>query len=441
MFLLWLAGPAGLFAVRQGAGQMGTLNTAQQHFPELAAYLLCFGFPLGLTQGILGSATILPARADAWQAPDSRLARFSLPRALVVGGLAGLIAGWAFTRGQWVAQDNFFITVASLVHSQTYWVGVAVHYLIAITIGALFGLLFQRDLRGFGSSLGWGFGYGIFWWFLGPLTLLPILQGKTVDWSYDRGAALFGSFVSHIIYGLLLGLIYAAVDRLWVGFFYESDPLNRQPESAGARALRSLGWGLVASLAGGLLFSVVMYATGVLPRVAALVGGTSPVLGFVVHLVISAIIGMTYGLLFQHEAPDLGSGVAWGLVYGLAWWFLGPLTLFPILLGHPAIWSVAAAGAALPSLIGHLLYGGATAFVFLLLERRHNAWLLLDPRIAARAASLRRPVGTPAPALWLFVLGLGVLLPILFAGTLTQPGYGPTPSQPGYAPAPSRGGY
>ena len=63
--------------------------------------------------------------------------------------------------------------------------------------------------------------------------------------------------------------------------------------------------------------------------------------------------------------------------------------------------------------MGHLIIGATTAFVFLLFERRYTRRLLLSPRTAAYELRRVRPVGTPAPALWLFALGMGVLLAIL----------------------------
>ena len=405
-FLLWLAVPAGILpVVAGGMPAMGMLDTARAHFPELVAYIICYGLPLGLMVGGWRSR-----REPAGRAARG-VAAFSWPRAIVVGGLAGLLGGWAF--GKWMEQVNFFPLVASLVRSESREVGVLTHFAIAVIIGISFGILFQLDLRGFGSSLSWGAAYGLLWWFIGPLTLLPLILLQPLDWSVQHAADLFGSLIGHVIYGLIVGLVYAAVDRLWVGFFTNTDPINREPEGSGVRVLNALGWGALASLAGSLLFSLIMAAVGFLPTVAAIVHGTSPLLGFGVHLIIGALIGMSYGLLFRQEAPNFGSGVAWGLVYGLIWWFLGPLTILPILLGGTFHWTTAVAGSFLPSLIGHLIYGAATAVVFLALERRHAAWLLLDPRLSAQDQRRRRPVGTPAPALWLFFLGLGVLLPIL----------------------------
>ena len=405
-FLLWLAVPTGLLPLLQGAAPMGMLDQARAHFPELVAYILFFGFPLGVITGVTCSINRHSTSNAFWERMD-----FTFLRAVTVGGLAGLVGGWAFST--WFAQNNAFVLIAGIINSGSLVVGMLVHYLIAVIIGASFGLLFQRDVRSPGSSICWGLAYGLFWWFLGPLTLLPLLLHQPVDWSYLHGSAWFGSLIGHAVYGILLGLLYAWGNGLWVGLFIASDPLKRQAEGPGILTLRRLSWGALASVLGGLLFSIIMVATGVLPQVAALIRGSSPLAGFVVHLVISVLIGMSYGLLFEHESPDVGSSIAWGMLYGLAWWFVGPLTLMPILLGHAPTWTMQAADILLPSLLGHLIYGAATGLVFFWFESQHAAWLLLDKRIAVYEERLRRPPGTPAPALWLVVLGLGVVLPIV----------------------------
>ncbi len=399
-FLLWLAIPAGtlpLFA--SAAPSMGMLDTARAHFPELVAYIVCFGAPLGIAVGLLSTFR-----------PLGETGKFSLSRAVIVGGTAGAIGGFLF--GQW-AGAWYFPLIANLLGSGNASMGRALHYITAIAIGAGFGLLFQRDIRGLGSSLGWGTGYGILWWFLGPFTLLPLAGGQGIDWTYTNASDLFGALVGHILYGLIVGLVYAFVDQMWVRFFSESDPISREPEGPGVRAWYSMKWGSIASLAGGLLFSLLLLSAGYLPKLAALAGGSSAALGFVVNMVGSAAIGITYGLLFLREAPNAASGICWGLLYGIIWWFAGPLTLLPLILTGSCDWRVEAATALLPSLVGHMIYGAVTASVFFLLERRHEDWLLLDPRLAARETRLRRPIGTPAPGLWIFVLGLSVLLPIM----------------------------
>jgi len=398
--LLWLAAVTGPLVISANLAP-GTFQTNRDSFPDLVGYVLCFGAPLGIALGLYREMR-----------DSKRSEPFSPGRAILGGSLAGIVGGWAF--GKWMAQVNFFPLIAGLAGSNSRMIGESLHFVFAVIIGVSFAFLFQREVRGFGSSMVCGAAYGIFWWFLGPLTILPIWLQRQLDWSNDHASDLFGSLVGHIVYGLIVGLLYAVVDRMWVRFFTESDPIRREPEGPGVRLIRSVQWGAAAGVAGGLLYAVVLLGTGSWKQIAAVVGGTSPVLGFSLHLVISILVGVTYGVLFQREAPNVASAIAWGMVYGLVGWFIGPLTLLPASQGAP-LWTQAVARAQFPSLVGQLMYGAVAAAAFWILERRHNDWLLLAPRIAAREQRLRRPVGTSAPALWLFVLGTGVLLPILLA--------------------------
>jgi hypothetical protein len=400
-FFLWLLFPAGVLPILSGPSHsMARLTDARDHFPELVAYLLCLGMPVGVTLGIRGGLRGVPGRT-----------KFHWGRAIVVGGFAGVLGGMIF--GRWSSIGDFFPLIVGLGELNSRPATMAVQFGVAMFIGASFGLLFQRDVRGYGSSMGWGLGFAIFWWFLGPLTIFPLTSHMSLDWSADHGTELFGSLVGHIMYGLILGVAYATIDRLWVKLFIESDPLNREPEGPGVNVLRSLGWGAFAGFVGGLVSSPVMFATGVLPKIAGVDTPFSVLRGLLLHLLVSALIGMTFGLLFRREFSSLGLGVAWGWLFGMIWWYLGPMTFLPLLLTGEIDWRASAAAAQLPALMGHLIYGATTAFIFLLLEGRYSRRLLLNPRTAARELRRVRPVGTPAPALWLFALGMGVLLPIL----------------------------
>jgi hypothetical protein len=399
--IAWLGFSVGLHAGLSAHAMTGMLRTSQSAFPELAASIVCIGAPVGLGLGAY----------DVWF--ESAPLSLSWPRAIIGGGFAGVVGGWVF--GKWMEQAGFFPLIAGVVHSNSRQVGVELHFSIAVIIGVTFALLFQRDVRGLGSSLGWGVTYGIFWWFLGALTLLPWLTHRHLDWTASHAASLFGSLIGHIIYGVILGLLYAIVDRLWLRLFVESDPLNREPESPGNWLLLSVGWGLVAGLAGGAAFGIVTIPFDDFYRVTALVGSHSSEPGFVAYMTMGAAIGASFGLLFRYESPNLAAGVAWGMVYGLIWWFVGTLTLYPILLGRPFLWTAAVSASQLYLLIGQLVYGAATGAAFSLLERRHAAWLAVDQRLARREARRQRPSRTSAPAVWIVLLALGVMLPVVLS--------------------------
>ena len=165
--LLWVMIPAGILPMLAGSSRsMGMLSDARAQFPELVAYLLCLGMPVGVALGVRGG---LRSRAGQPQ--------FRMGRAIVAGGLAGTLGGVIF--GRWMSEGDFFPLLAGFgeLHSRT--ATMTLHFGVALVIGATFGMLFQRDIRGYGSSMGWGLGYGIFWWFLGQLTLLPVAARNT----------------------------------------------------------------------------------------------------------------------------------------------------------------------------------------------------------------------------------------------------------------------
>jgi hypothetical protein len=143
--------------------------------------------------------------------------------------------------------------------------------------------------------------------------------------------------------------------------------------------------GIIGGLAGGLVFGVMMSMMGVLPMIGKMVGHPSVLAGFAVHMMISAGIGASFAVLFGRVVHAARSGLLAGMSYGGLWWVLGPLTLMPWMMGmgFGANLNLAAARAALPSLMGHLVYGVVLGLVHGLLARRARASArVLEPTAA-----------------------------------------------------------
>ena len=136
---------------------------------------------------------------------------------------------------------------------------------------------------------------------------------------------------------------------------------------------RELKLGAYGGIAGGLIFGAMMGVMGMLPMIGSMVGQPTAGAGFVLHMVNSVIIGAGFAIVLGRFVSGTGSSVGLGLAYGGAWWFLGPLTLMPLLMGmgFGVNWSAAAAAAMLPSLVGHLVYGSVLGLVYAWLRHRN----------------------------------------------------------------------
>jgi len=130
--------------------------------------------------------------------------------------------------------------------------------------------------------------------------------------------------------------------------------------------------GINAGLIAGVVFGAMMGMMGMLPMIAMLIKSESAVLGFVLHLVFSTIIGGTFGLIFGHAALNKGAGVLLGLLYGVIWWVLGPLVIMPVWLGMGLQLSVARMTMAIPSLWGHLVFGFILGLIYPMFAKTEN---------------------------------------------------------------------
>ncbi len=137
---------------------------------------------------------------------------------------------------------------------------------------------------------------------------------------------------------------------------------------------KNIGYGTLAGFIGGIVFGLMMTKMGVLIKIGSLVGMSNPIAGFVVHLIISMFMGVIFALIFYKVACKRLSGTLWGLVYGIFWWFLGPLTLLSRIMDESIVsrWNITGMKNALPGLLGHIVFGLIMGFVYGWLRSREK---------------------------------------------------------------------
>ena len=397
----WYLGPLTLTPLVQGDGLTWDVSSAQAAFPLFLGHVV-YGATIGLGLAFL-----------QWRRYFTAATMHSIGGTILRGGLAGLIS--AGLLGVMLNEQDQLMTFAAMANSDSRSVAWLITILIGCLAGVSFSLIYPRPTAGAGTGLVRGMVYGFLWWVVGGLTVVPLLSGAGLTWSLDDVRSNFATLPAYLFFGTAVSLFYqwlgALVHLLFSDFVGASDQ-----EGLGTQGLCIVGRSISGGLVGGLLFSLIMLQTDFLPNVADLVGSSSPVAGFFVHLGIATTIGTSYGLLFQRQSYDVGSALGWGVSYGFFWSILGPLTLMPIFLGSGPQWTVEAIATAFPNLLGHLVYGAGLGITFYVLEARYRPWWVPRTQVqAARISNQREQVLTSAPALWTVLVAVGLTLPIVLA--------------------------
>lgn len=127
--------------------------------------------------------------------------------------------------------------------------------------------------------------------------------------------------------------------------------------------------GAIAGVVGGMVFGMMLQMMGMITTIAMTVGSHSVVIGWLVHLVISAALGFGFALVVGTRLGTVRRALGLGVGYGMVWWVLGGLIALPVALGMPVLHLDTMAW---ESLMGHMVYGAVLGLVAHLLGR-HRA--------------------------------------------------------------------
>ena len=274
-----------------------------------------------------------------------------LKNGVLPGGLAGLAGGLVLAGAMYeLGRLDIFGQLAGLISQLA---GLILVLAVSALLGAGFGVLVWYQRPSTGETLVWGLVYGVFWWYLGRLTILPLFQGKGLTWDVDSARAAFPDLLGLILLGGIIGLAHVSIRRLL------------QAQSETQRAGRgSLFEGSLAGLLSAYLLGVAANGQDQLLAFAGMAAGGTALAAWPVILLIGLLAGVGFAWLFTDSTGGAGVGLIRGIAYGFFWWVAGGLTLVPLITGSGLIWTATEVQIIFPTLPGYLLFGAAVALLY-----------------------------------------------------------------------------
>lgn len=131
-------------------------------------------------------------------------------RALWTGAVAGLIGGIPF--GIMMGMMGMMPMIGMLVRVDSAFAGVLVHGAISAITGAIYGFFAVRFALTWRNAIIGGFVYGVIWWVLGALILMPAILGM-FQMIFVIEQMQWMSLLGHIIFGEVLALSFVWLYR------------------------------------------------------------------------------------------------------------------------------------------------------------------------------------------------------------------------------------
>ena len=135
---------------------------------------------------------------------------------------------------------------------------------------------------------------------------------------------------------------------------------------------KCLSNGIVAGAVAGIVFAFFLILSGMSTRLGSLIHTSTEPGGLLVHFIISIITGVIFAFILGWLIHSWWSSIFLGLLFGIAIWIIGPLTLLPSLTaGAPLFsqWSYSGIQANSYLLIGQLVYGLALGLSYCFLKK------------------------------------------------------------------------